>query len=73
MSLLVNAPIPYPASITNPELYGGKKASLGLGLTWKLSEAYRLSLEVSKPLYQHLNGPQPKEQWRNALSISRTQ
>lgn len=72
-SLLVNAPIPYPASITNPELYGGKKASLGLGLTWKLSEAYRLSLEVSKPLYQYLNGPQSKEQWRNALSISRTQ
>lgn len=72
-SLLVNAPIPYPASITNPELYGGKKANLRLGLTWNLSKVYQLSLEVGKPLYQHLNGPQPKEQWRNALSISRTQ
>lgn len=73
ITLLVDAPIPYPASITNPGLYGGKKASLGVGLTWKLSEAYQLSLEVGKPLYQHLNGPQPKEQWRSALSISRTQ
>jgi hypothetical protein len=70
-SLLVNAPFPYPASITNPKFYGGKKIDAGLGLSWKFAKDYQLTLEIGKPLYQYLNGPQPKEQWRNNISLSK--
>jgi len=71
-SLLVNAPIPYPAGITNPNLYGGKKVNLRLGVLWKFSKNYAVGLEVGKPIYQNLNGPQPKEKWRTGLSISKS-
>jgi hypothetical protein len=70
-SLLVNGPFPYPSGITNPQLYGGKKINARLGLVWKLGKDYQLNLEIGKPIHQNLNGPQPKEQWRNALSISK--
>jgi len=70
-SLLVNAPIPYPAAITNPDLYGGKKINARLGLLWQFSQANRLNIEIGKPVYQNLNGPQPKEQWRSSIQISR--
>jgi hypothetical protein len=70
-TLLLNGPFPYPASITNPELYGGKKISLGLGLLWQVGKDYRLNVEMGKPIYQDLNGPQPKEKWRSAISISK--
>jgi len=61
----------YPASITNPDLYGGKKISTSLGLLWKITEGYQLNMELSKPIYQHLNGPQPKEKWRSSFYISK--
>jgi len=70
-SLLVNAPFPYPAAITNPDLYGGKKINVRLGLLWRFSQANQLNLEVGKPVYQNLNGPQPKEQWRGSIQVSR--
>ena len=70
-SLLVNAPIPYPASITNPKLFGGKKVDAGLGLSWRFSEDCQLNIDIGKPIYQNLNGPQPKEQWRNTISFSK--
>ncbi|MFQ3197029.1 MAG: hypothetical protein ACI8R9_000429 [Paraglaciecola sp.] len=63
-ALLVPAAFIYPASITNPKYFGGKKISLKTGFNWRLSEQYSLSIQVSKPLYQYLNGPQPKEKWR---------
>lgn len=69
--LLVNAPFPYPASITNPDLYGGTKVNVRLGLLWQFSQAYRLNIEAGKPVYQDLNGPQPKERWRSSIQISR--
>jgi hypothetical protein len=70
-SLLVNSPFPYPAGITNPDLYGGKKINVRLGILWQIAKDYRLSLEIGKPVYQNLNGPQPKEKWQSAVSISR--
>jgi hypothetical protein len=71
-SLLVGEPATdYPASITNPDLYGGKKISTSLGLLWKVTDGYQLNMELSKPIYQHLNGPQPKEKWRSSLYISK--
>lgn len=70
-SLLVPAAIPYPASITNPNLYGGKKVIAKLGLQWQLKSHYQFSLEGALPVYQNLNGPQPKERWRFAMQLSR--
>ena len=64
-------PFPYPASITNPKLYGGKKVSAQIGIRWQFSEFYALRAEFSKPVYQHLNGPQPKENYRTGLTLSR--
>ncbi|MGK0293647.1 MAG: hypothetical protein ACI9U1_002049, partial [Porticoccaceae bacterium] len=61
---------PYPASITNPELFGGKKINLGLGLLWSVVKNFKLKLEIGLPVYQNLNGPQPKENWQTTISIS---
>ena len=66
-SLLVPQAIPYPASITNPNLYGGRKLLARVGTRWQLAEGYLLTLEFAKPLYQNLNGPQPKERWRSGV------
>ena len=62
---------PYPASITNPRLYGGKKVSAEMGVRWKFSETYALSVSFSKPIYQNLNGPQPKENFQSGITLSR--
>jgi len=69
-ALLVDSPFPYPASITNPKLFGGDRLSGKLGFAWQFTEQFKLSVELSKPLYQELNGPQPKENFRSALTVS---
>ncbi|BDX08669.1 hypothetical protein MACH26_41900 [Planctobacterium marinum] len=69
-ALLVAQTNPYPASITNPDLYGGKKLLASIGIRWRFSDAYSLGLEMAKPLYQYLNGPQPKENWRAGIAFS---
>jgi hypothetical protein len=69
--LLLNGAFKYPASITNPHLYGGKKISLRLGLTMQLSEDIQINVELRKPFYQELNGPQPKEKLQSAIYISK--
>ncbi len=71
-SLLAGDPATlYPASITNPDLYGGKKISASLGLLWKITKDYQLNIALGKPIYQNLNGPQPKEKWRSSFYISK--
>ena len=70
ISLLVDSPSPYPASITNPNLYGGRKLLLKAGLNWKFSPEMQLGIELGKPVYQNLNGPQPGETWRSAVQMS---
>ena len=70
VSLLVNAPFAYPASITDPKLYGGAKLNGKLGFTWQFTDHLMLTAELAKPLYQNLNGPQPKENYRTAFNIS---
>lgn len=52
---------PYPANITAPNNYGGKKVKLGLGTNIHLSDNHHLLAEFSVPLYQHLNGIQIRE------------
>ena len=67
--LLVDGPFPFPASITNPDNYGGKKLSTTLGVLWNINEQFKLSVDFTKPIYQHLNGPQPQETWSSSLSL----
>lgn len=71
-SLLVATAFPYPAGTTNPDMYGGRKALASVGFAWQYSADMNLSVEFAKPLYQHLNGPQPQERWRGAVMLSRT-
>lgn len=61
---------PYPAGITNPDLYGGNKVSLYGGLTYMTTNWLQLQVNASKPVYQNLNGPQPKELWRFGFQLS---
>jgi hypothetical protein len=70
-SLLVNSAYPYPAAITNPDLFGGIKVDARVGMSWEFINHYRLSVELGKPIYQNLNGPQTQEDWRSSLRISR--
>lgn len=69
-SLLVSNAFPFPAPVTNPDLYGGKQANLILGLSFPLGVAKQLDVEIGKPLYQSLNGPQVREDVRIGLSLS---
>ena len=70
-SLLVPGAYPYPAPITNPDLYGGIKIGAQAGIVWHMSHRYRLAAEIGKPLYQNLNGPQTKEDWQSSILLSR--
>lgn len=69
--ITLDGPFPYPASITNPDLYGGRKLSVRGGAYWQINAQYQLSVELGRPVYQHLNGPQPRETWRGAFTLSR--
>ena len=69
-TLLVEGEFPYPASITNPDLYGGRTVRAFAGLSWQVRSGLRANAEIGKPVYQHLNGPQPKESWRGSIMLS---
>ena len=69
--LTVNAAFPFPASITNPALFGGEKINVELGLAYSIKDLFLVQFDIEKPLYQNLNGPQPKEQWRSSMYLSR--
>lgn len=72
-SLLVANPLnPYPANITNPNLYGGQRirTTLGLNITDILGTPTSMSFEVGAPIYQDLNGPQHREQIQASIKLS---
>ena len=57
----------YPAPVTNPDLFGGRKINLMAGARFILPESLggqRVSVAGGWPIHQSLNGPQPKETWR---------
>jgi len=58
--ITVPGPFPYPAGITNPSFYGGKKINLSFGAEASFNKQV-ITLELSAPIYQKLNGVQPKE------------
>jgi len=69
--LMVPGPFPYPASVTNPEMYGGSQAKLILGLRIPvLSKGNYIELEVGKPFYESLNGPQTREDIRYGFKFN---
>lgn len=70
VSLRVPAAFPYPASITNPANYGGTKINLSaiVKVCPKKDCKVSFSGEYGEPIYQNLNGIQPKD--RRFLSAS---
>jgi len=65
--LVANPTYPYPAGITNPNFYGGEKVTLVTGGNIFMG-TQKVSLEVGLPIYQNLNGVQPKENIHFSLS-----
>lgn len=67
----VNASI---APVADPDTYGGCKVEVGgsLRFLWKedVYEDCYFELGGGVPIHQHLNGPQPKEQWNLSLGLS---
>jgi len=61
--ILLSSPNPFPASITDPDNYGGLTASLRARLSIKPNAKQEILLEAAKPIHQDLNGLQPKAQW----------
>jgi len=65
-----NPIFPYPAGITNSRNYGGQKINIILGGDVYIA-AQAFSVEIGAPIYQYLNGIQPKEtvhfslNWKN--------
>lgn len=68
--ITVDSAFPYPAGITNPALYGGTKVKLNAGLSYTAADWLQIMVTGSKPVYQNLNGPQPKELWRFGFQLS---
>ena len=60
---------PFPASITNPDLFGGQKVLLNLGMNYKAFADLVLGFELGVPVYQDLNGPQLKENEHISVKI----
>lgn len=64
-----NPNFPYPASITNPNLFGGIKSTASIGIKTPIGSKSKqaLVIDLGIPIYQNLNGPQPKANWRGGL------
>ncbi len=71
-TITVDGAFPYPASITNPDMFGGTRVSLRTGVSFSRPKSFLLSFDVSKPLYQSLNGPQPGKKWQAGLQVSKS-
>ena len=64
LGLTIPGPFPFPASITDPDNYGGTKAHIAVNtdVCLKASCDISMSFEYGKPIYLDLNGVQPKDQ-----------
>lgn len=69
-SLLVSGVNPHPASLTNPNNYGGRKLCVGARLSWVIASQIHMIADYGKPVYQQLNGPQLEESWRSGIQFS---
>lgn len=70
-----NGPHSHSSPADRQENYGGDTVSAGFGLNWLLpvagNNAPQLGAEFSVPLHQDLNGIQPPQKWRFAVSLGR--
>lgn len=70
--ILLSAPNPFPASIADPDNYGGLTSSLRARISIKPTEKQEVQLEAAAPIHQDLNGLQPKAQWSLRLGFNYT-
>ncbi len=74
--ITVAGAFPYPANITDPSNFGGKKinASIGLSIGGRHSplRGHKIDIEFGKPLYQDLNGIQSREKLNFSVSWSKS-
>ncbi|MCP5043450.1 MAG: transporter, partial [bacterium] len=72
---------PFPTPVADPDNFGGERLVLSGGMRLRFPEGpegwlydalrkQALSLEYGQPVYQSLNGPQPRERWRLTLDWS---
>lgn len=66
--ITVPGPFPYPASITDPGNFGGELIRLSGSLTLKLTDKQSAVITYGSPVYQDLNGIQPKAKGRVSAS-----
>ena len=59
-----NAGSPYMTPLWDPDNYGGDKILATVGLQWQPASMHILDVNLGIPLYQDLNGPQLKEDYR---------
>lgn len=67
VEITVPGPFPFPAGITNPKFFGGEKVNASVGSDISLGDQ-NLTVELSIPIYQSLNGIQPKEDLNFSIS-----
>ncbi|MBT3622454.1 MAG: hypothetical protein HOM44_17885 [Gammaproteobacteria bacterium] len=71
IDLMVPSAFPYPASVTNPKMYGGKQAIVVLGFKIPVfATGNYVELEIGKPFYESLNGPQTREDIRYGFKFN---
>ncbi len=62
----------YPAPVADPNKFGGEKVNFVIGSKFNFNNKYlkgqSFEIDAAAPIYQSLNGPQPKEQWRFNLA-----
>ncbi|MEM8501079.1 MAG: transporter [Pseudomonadota bacterium] len=68
--ITVPGPFPYPASITDPGNFGGQLVRANGSLTLKLTARQSAVITYGSPVYQDLNGIQPKARGRVSASWS---
>ncbi len=66
--IIVPGPFPYPASITDPGNFGGELIRASGSLTLRLAERQSALITYGRPVYQDLNGIQPKSKGRISVS-----
>lgn len=72
VDLLMPGRFPFPASITNPDFYGGDNINLSLMLKVCDYEAgckRYADLEFTKPVYRDMTGIQPREDYQFSISF----
>ncbi|RMD88054.1 MAG: hypothetical protein D6808_00375 [Candidatus Dadabacteria bacterium] len=59
---------PYMTPLWDPDNYGGTKLFATAGIQWQPFPLHILNLQLSLPIYQDLNGPQLKDDYRLMLT-----